>query len=642
MLFGVTELYIMCITAHECSYSMLWGGRFLLDFWKSRFRAPRIGNTQVAVGDRTRGAVVHNATGAYQYYAWNVSRNELTQLTNRVGGVSLVFSLSPDGRWLYFFEDKKGNEVGHYVRLALQGDSSPQDITPDLPQYSSLAGDPAFAINRAGTIIGLTTDSPEGFHLYCVDIATDDKLGQPRLLRNSQKLAAGPELTYDGEVAFWASCEHSKKEQYGILAVDTKTGDKIGELWDGPNTSLDYQAVITSPVKNDHRVLTATDRTGVAQLLIWNPDSEERVDLHIDLEGSMKARGWSPDGQRILFCIFTNAVQQLYVYNLRSSEVSKLNAPGGMNLGTYFRNDGEIWSHWEDSTHPRRLIALDAQNDNETHVVLSLADAQPGRALRSVTFASSDDQEVQGWLGVPDGMSPFPTILETHGGPKDVTCSEYSPESQAWIDNGFAFFSINYRGSFTFGREFEEKIYGDIGFWELEDMVAARNWLIQAGLSRPDMILLTGGSYGGYLTLQALGKRPDLWAGGMAEVPIADWRGLYEDASRTMKEWIVALFGGRPDEKPEQYATSSPITYVNNVRAPIMILQGRNDTRTPARAVEQYAQRLKALNKSVELHWFDAGHLGPFRQIEIGVEHQEIKLRFAINIVESLSERNLS
>jgi len=127
--------------------------------------------------------------------------------------------------------------------------------------------------------------------------------------------------------------------------------------------------------------------------------------------------------------------------------------------------------------------------------------------------------------------------------------------------------------------------------------------LIQAGLSRPDLILLTGGSYGGYLTLQALGKRPDLWAGGIAEAPIAGWRGLYEDTSDTMIAWAVALFGGKPGEKPEQYAASSAITYVENVRAPVVIIQGRNDTRTPPRPVEEYAERMKALNKNVEVHW---------------------------------------
>ena len=124
--------------------------------WKMRFRAPSIGNTQVATQDRTRGLVVHNKSGAYQFYAWDIPKGELRQLTNRPEGTSLYACfLSPDGRFVYYLNDKQGNEIGHYVRFPFEG-GAPIDITPDLPQYSSLAGDPCFATNRSGNIVGFT------------------------------------------------------------------------------------------------------------------------------------------------------------------------------------------------------------------------------------------------------------------------------------------------------------------------------------------------------------------------------------------------------------------------------------------------------------------------------------------------------
>ena len=233
---------------------------------------------------------------------------------------------------------------------------------------------------------------------------------------------------------------------------------------------------------------------------------------------------------------------------------------------------------------------------------------------------------------MPDGNGPFPTILETHGGPTAVQTEDFASGSQAWLDHGFAFLTINYRGSTTFGRAFQEQIYGDVGHWEVEDMVAARNWLVDEGIARPDEILLTGWSYGGYLTLQALGTRPDLWAGGLAGIAIADWAVQYEDTAGTLKGYEVALFEGTPEEKPEQYAKSSPITYAEQVRAPVLIIQGRNDTRTPARPVQNYEAKMKALGKPIEVHWFDAGH-GSF-VVEQQIEHQEIMLRFADRILD--------
>ena len=580
---------------------------------------------------------MHNKSGAYQYYAWDVSSGGMRQLTDRPEGAGFLACISPDGRYVYYLEDKQGNEIGHYVRVPFEG-GKPQDITPDLPAYSSLAGDPCFAISREGNKIGFTTDSAPGFHLYCIDVNSDGTLGQPRLLRSSKKLAAGPYLTRDGKIAFWASNERAEKLRFSILAVDTETGREISELWDGPGSDLDYESAIVSPVNGDPRIVTTTNRTGIERLLIWNPITKERQDLATgNLEGSMRAFDWSPDGQRILFRTFNNAVQQLYVYNLVSGETRKLNYLEGTNSGPYFWDDGEIWSHWQNSASPPCLVALDAESGILKRSVLRAAEAPPGHKLTPFTFASSDGQEVQGWLGTPEGKGPFPTILETHGGPESVTCNTYMPESQAWIDHGFAYASINYRGSITFGREFLEKIWGRPGYWEVEDMVASREWLVKQGIALRGQVLLTGWSYGGYLTLQALGKRPELWGGGMAGIAIADWRVFCEDASDTMKAWAVSLLGGTPTEKPDQYAESSPIAHAENVRAPVLIIQGRNDTRTPARPVEMYEARMKALKKPIEVHWFDAGHLGSFLQTDRRIEHQELMLRFAQKIVSQSS-----
>jgi dipeptidyl aminopeptidase/acylaminoacyl peptidase len=106
---------------------------------------------------------------------------------------------------------------------------------------------------------------------------------------------------------------------------------------------------------------------------------------------------------------------------------------------------------------------------------------------------------------------------------------------------------------------------------------------------------------------------------------------MYEDAADTMRAYEVAFFGGTPQEKPEQYAASSPITYAEDVRAPVLIIQGRNDTRTPARQIEMYEAKLKSLGKPIEVHWYDAGHLGA--GMERDIQGQELMLRFAYKVL---------
>ena len=597
--------------------------------WRQRFRAPVVVWTQLAPANRARGVAITNRSGKNQLYAWNVSTGELQQLTDQTAGIQYG-EISGDGRYIYYLDDEQGNELGHFVRVPFEN-GEVEDITPDLPPYSSLA---CFS-SASGSHFGITAADAEGFHVYSMETLADGEISELRQLFHSDKLAFGPLYSYNGEVAVVATTDRATVQHFNLLAFETATGDQIAELWDGEGTSLD--PLLFSPRPGDLRLAGTTNRSGLKRPFIWNPRTNERIDLDLPgLTGEVVPLDWSHDGRRLLLSQFTQAIQQLYLYDLTTQTFTKLDHPSGTFgiyaiAGTYFGVDGEIFAQWQDAAHPSQLIALDEQTGKMKRTVLAAGNVPPGHSWKSITFPSSDGQMIQGWLGMPDGQGPFPTILHTHGGPTSVMTERWLPESQAWIDHGFAFLTINYRGSITFGREFEEKIWGNLGFWEIEDLAAAHKWLVNEGISQPDGILLTGWSYGGYITLMGLGKLPDFWAGGMAGIAIADWTMMYEDAADSLRGYQVALFGGTPQEKPEQYRISSPITYAENVKAPVLIIQGRNDTRTPARPIEVYEQTLKDLGKSVEVHWFDAGHWGA--GVEQDIQHCEIMLRFAYRVL---------
>jgi dipeptidyl aminopeptidase/acylaminoacyl peptidase len=218
-----------------------------------------------------------------------------------------------------------------------------------------------------------------------------------------------------------------------------------------------------------------------------------------------------------------------------------------------------------------------------------------------------------------------------HGGPHIAVPEFYDPLAQAWLDHGYAYLAINYRGSTTFGRAFKEKIWGDLGHWEVEDMVAARDWLVREHIADPGAILVTGASYGGYLTLMALGKRPDQWAGGLALVANADLVSEFHEGTDWSQGYLTAMMGGTPDEKPRQYAASSPITYAENVAAPLLVIQGRNDLRCPPRQMENYASVMQGLGKPFQIEWFDAGH-GALDDDTL-IAFQERLLAFAYRVV---------
>jgi dipeptidyl aminopeptidase/acylaminoacyl peptidase len=599
--------------------------------WIQRFRAPNVLWTGLGRAAPSRGVVACNQSGIYQLYAWDVGSGQLRQLTNKPQGV--VFgSISPDGRYVYYFDDEAGNEVGHWVRISYQG-GVPQTITPDLEPYSAFF----LGYSLDGRTLGFTTATRDGFKMYVMSLGPESELNAPQLLYQTQKLGHGPILSRNGDVGIVATTERSGTTDTNLLAFDITCGEQIAELWD-KDASVD--PVLFAPVPDNTCLLATTNRSGNKRPVIWNPVSGERIDLVLsELDGEVLALDWSPDGKRLLLSSIAQAIPQLYTYDLDSRTLNCLDHPRGTfmmvnGIGTYFASEDEIFTQWQNSENPPRVIALDSQTGRETRTVLAAGNPPPARPRRSIMFTSSDGQAIQGWLIVPEGEGPFPTILETHGGPTAVDLDVFSPSAMTWVDHGFAYCSINYRGSTTFGKQFQDKILHNLGHWEVEDMVAARNWLVANHIAIPDQILLTGWSYGGYLTLLGLGKYPDLWAGGMAGIAVADWRLMYEDQADTLRAYQVSLFGGTPEEKPEQHTISSPITYAENIRVPILIIQGRNDTRTPARQIEAYQQRLESLGKEIEVHWFETGHMGPFADNELAIDHHKRMLEFAFGVLD--------
>ncbi|HEU5088670.1 MAG TPA: prolyl oligopeptidase family serine peptidase, partial [Roseiflexaceae bacterium] len=485
------------------------------------------------------------------------------------------------------------------------------------------------SVSLDGRRLGIMVADQAGFHLQIVD-DVDSQPRPPRELYASQGITFGPALSADGTLVVLGSSERSGgKLQFALLALDAATGERVGELWDGPDTSL--SAGRFSSVPGDARLLASSNRTGLEQPLIWNARTGERRDFVLGgLQGSVEAWDWSPNAETVLLGNIHEAISRIFLYNLADDTMRPVDL-GGTVLGASFIDDNELLVVWSDAASPIQSIGVDAHSGERTRVIFPAPDVPPGVAWRSVSFASSDGQPIQAWLATPPGNGPFATILETHGGPTAVQTEVFSAGAQMWLDHGFAYMSVNYRGSTTFGKPFEERIWGDLGHWEVEDMVAARDWLVREGIADPDAILLTGWSYGGYLTLMGLGKRPELWAGGMAGIAIADWAIQWEDTAPTLRGYQEALLGGTPRENPQQYRRSSPITYADAVQAPVLVIQGRNDTRCPARPMELYEQLLRERGHQIEVEWFDAGHGS--HDTEQRIRHAETMLRFAYRVL---------
>jgi dipeptidyl aminopeptidase/acylaminoacyl peptidase len=585
--------------------------------WKRRYRRPQLDGLQVARRNRDRATVLSDATGVIQTYALDLRSGEMRQLTDAPAG-GIFAALTPDGRHLFVLDDDEGNEVGHWTRRPLDGGAT-VDLTPEMAPYSSWV----LAASADGGSVVMAISGDDGTALWaCRPEAADV---EPRRLQTSPGLVLSVAFTADGGRVVCMTSAPTGSNAYALVALDVETGDEVAMLWDGAPSSMGN--CVASPVTGDRRVAATSNRSGRDRPLVWDLTTGERRDLALAAPGDVDVMDWSDDGRTLLLGISDRAEESLWRFDLEAGSASAIDTGGGSVLdGAAFGSDGVVMLRDRD-VEPASVIAIESTGER---TIVGDDEAPRAYPWRSVSFPSSDGTSVQVWLVRPAGEPPYPTVLHVHGGPESVTTARYAPSIASWVDHGYAVASLNYRGSVTFGREYQQAIWENFGHWEVQDLAATAAFLVQEGIAKPGGIVLTGGSYGGYLTLLGLGRLPDLWAGGIAYVAVADWVRMYEESAATLRAYEDQMFGGPPDAKPDLYRRASPITYVGDLAAPLLVFQGSNDTRCPPGQFIAYEEAARAAGKSIQVEWFDAGHIGP--DTEHTIAFQERSLAFAYDL----------
>jgi dipeptidyl aminopeptidase/acylaminoacyl peptidase len=328
----------------------------------------------------------------------------------------------------------------------------------------------------------------------------------------------------------------------------------------------------------------------------------------LDLPGDVTG-DWYPGGDALLVVHTYQARNTLHRLDLATGELSTVDSAPGTIGSAGVRADGTVEYSWSSAATPANIRAVGT--DGVDRVLLTppgprapaataVTDAfvdGPGGRVHALVCRPSD---------APDG--PLPTVFCVHGGPHAADEDRFSAYRAVWLDAGFAMVEVNYRGSTGYGSAWRDAIEGRPGLTELEDIAAVYDWAVESGLTDPARAVIEGGSWGGYLTLLALGTQVHRWAAGVAIVPVADYVQAYADEMEPLRDFDRALFGGSPEELPERYRECSPITYVDEVRAPVLVMAGENDPRCPIRQIDNYLDRLAARGAPHSVYRYDAGH----------------------------------
>ena len=582
--------------------------------WEKRFRAPRVGLPEWAEDAPQRSLFVSNTTGTFELYAWDRETGAQRQVTDRPNGTS-EGTLSPDGEWVWWFRDTDGDAFGVWVRQPFGGGAD-EDATPGL-EASYPAG---LALGKDGTaVVGRSTDE-DGTTIHVVRPAGAAPV---EIYRHAESGGVG-DLSEDGTLIVVEHTEHGDA-MHSSLRVVRLDGSAVAELDDtrGGQEELGLECLGFAPVAGDTRLLVAHQRRGRWEPMVWDVATGEETALAIELPGDVAAE-WYPDGSALLVVHSYQARSEIFRYELATGALSRLQTPAGSVSGATARPDGTVEFLWSSAAEPSEVRSTTGATVLEA----------PG--FRAPSSLPVEDVWVEGPGGrvhalvqkPVDGDGPFPTVFEIHGGPTWHDSDAFAAGPAAWLDHGFAVVRVNYRGSTGYGREWTDALKHRVGLIELEDIAAVREWAVGSGLADPAKLVLSGGSWGGFLTLLGLGTQPDAWTLGLAAVPVADYVAAYDDEMEQLKALDRTLFGGSPQDVPDRYEASSPITYVGQVKAPVYISAGMNDPRCPIRQIDNYVERLEGLGKTHEVYRYDAGHGSLV--VEERIKQLRLELDFAL------------
>jgi dipeptidyl aminopeptidase/acylaminoacyl peptidase len=216
-------------------------------------------------------------------------------------------------------------------------------------------------------------------------------------------------------------------------------------------------------------------------------------------------------------------------------------------------------------------------------------------------YRADDGTELDGWLYVPPGVhGPNRTVVSFHGGPEGQERPEFSPVAQALVATGLTVFAPNVRGSGGHGAAFMAA--DDLGAREasFDDVVATVAYLVEAGIALPGQVGAHGWSYGGYLTLVALTRWPELFAAGATLAGMSDLRTFYAGTEPWMAAASVTEYGD-PVTDRDMLASISPMTALARLTAPVLLTHGDRDTNVPVLESIQAHQGLTALGAPAEL-----------------------------------------
>lgn len=546
-----------------------------------------------------------NISGQYNLWAQAIPKDgwpvQLTAFEER--SVRALFS-SRDGSKVALFADRQGAE-NHQVYLVDGLDGWPRPLTHDEKVRHEWGLD---AFHPQGHRLAFSSNErdPRDMDLWVYDLKAETK----KRLSEGAYFACGV-WSPDGDRL--TALEVRQNTDMDVHLQDLATGKKENV------TEWEEEAVhIAGPWTPDGRGFYVLSDRGTEFLGLAYYEVESGDFRWVEQpEWDVQALDLSRDGRFLAWKVNEDGFDRIYVRDVESGELTQPSLPAGQVFFLKFSPDGRYLAFAMSS--PRRPNApylLDWRADE----LVRLLDPSLGRVPEEhmvepelVRFETFDKRQVPAYLYRPQRASPeapVPTVLSIHGGPEaqERPVYVYAGLYQVLANHGIGVLAPNIRGSTGYGKTYQTLIHRDWGGGELRDIEAAAHYLQALDWVDPKRLGVFGGSFGGFATLSAVARLPSYWRAAVDIVGPSNLltfvKTVPEHWKRFMEKWV-----GDPEKDRDLLVERSPITYVDQVTAALLVIQGAHDPRVAKAESDQMVDRLKARGLPVEyIVYEDEGH----------------------------------
>ena len=533
---------------------------------------------------------------------------------------------APDGKWIAYMSDYDGDEQWDIFLVSPKSGqvvnvTSTREIAEQSPAWSPDGRFLAYMVK------------PRTSSVFEIDVYDTVLRDVKHLTTGTAKdrMNVAPIWSADGQFIVYTQ-EQAKGTDANIFLVDVASarstlltphdGEKIFVAND---VSPDGQHVlITSNAANGY------DNAGLLDI------ATKKIHWLTQEKWEIAGRHFSPDGKSLLYTANVEGSVDIYLYDTATSKARALPLPPGLNFPSggpspFTRDNSRLLYAHTGPTAPGDLWVYDISDEEAkikgtragepaphdpshqlTHSLVGGVRAEDMVEPYLVHYPSKDGKwTISAFVYVPHNLprnGEHPAIVYVHGGPTAQTMNTFNRFVQYMANQGYIVIAPNYRGSTGYGKEFQQANLFDMGGGDLQDVLAAADWIKQTGYVDPKKLILMGGSYGGYMTMMGVTKAPELWAAGIPIVPFVNWFTEIQHEDPVLQQSDLATMGDLEKNKA-LYADRSPINFVNQIKAPLYLLAGGNDPRCPKEEAQQVVDAVKKSGGVVEYKVYEnEGH----------------------------------